>query len=154
MVKSWSSFVILQVVIFGILAWRCKLWAAGRWIRSRISPCTVSKFFSLCVSSWAFWLFNLNSAMILRARIISWFRLYPFLGNAFDLSDLIPLVMSGRHLCCRSLPMCNYRSHFRQLGNTLSQSVLVLSDMESLRGTEKDKVPATLKIINEIPLIL
>jgi len=44
-------------------------------------------------------------------------------------------------------------SHFRQLGNTLSQSVVVVSAMESLTGTTKRiSVPATLRS-KEISLI-
>src|SRR4030095_2823975 len=51
----------------------------------------------------------------------------------------------------KSIPIT---SHFRQWGNTLSQSALVLSAMESFTGTTKrTRVPATLRI-KEIALIL
>jgi len=50
----------------------------------------------------------------------------------------------------RTIPIT---SHFRQLGNTLSQSVVVVSAMESLTDTTKRiSVPATLRS-KEISLI-
>jgi hypothetical protein len=50
----------------------------------------------------------------------------------------------------KTIPMI---SHLRQLGNTFSQSVFVLSAMESLTGTtNKIRVPTTVRI-KEISLI-
>src|SRR4030095_2589131 len=58
---------------------------------------------------------------------------------------------TGKPSVLTSVPIT---SHLRQLGNTLSQSVLVLSAMESFTGTTKRiRVPATLRI-KEIALIL
>ena len=77
--------------------------------------------------------------MILKTQPFEWWKpLQP--NNGSDTPKVI-----------KSIPIT---SHFRQLGNTLSQSALVLSAMESFTGTTKrTRVPATLRI-KEISLIL